>query len=547
MIYCLNPQCNHLNPDTNRHCQKCNSILLINDRYGAIKEIGKGGFGKTFLAVDYGKRNLSRCVIKQLLPSSMNENQKNWQLFAEEANRLKMLNSYQQIPQLIDFIKQNNGYYIIQEFIDGENLAQELLKDGIFNQEKIVKLLKNILPILKEVHQLNIIHRDIKPENIIRKIDNQILYLVDFGASKLLDSEDKFKTATVIGSAEYIAPEQARGKTVFASDLYSLGVTCIHLLTNRSSFDLIDLNNHWIWEQYLTQKISKDLKKIINKMIAFSLNTRYQKVEDIIKDLDNLDKNKLNLSWQNLTIFSILGSIVILFTHKFNLSPPQPVKDTPPDTPINDSIVNTPIDDSSPNIKPNESIKSVEILEKEAIEGLMLLTDIQDQYFRRNGEFLDKNPYLPFANGHIFRIEKLDDRHIAIIALAQEKNLRNFVVMIWGGKPDLPENIAKTKQYKAKDNDWGVFATPSMGLNKSNSPQNAIRFNYCETEKPVSKFPNFSNIKLTDSLPLSYEELSCPEGYIYSLLFLEIMSQKAAEIPPSIIYDIEGDNLRIKQ
>lgn len=509
-IYCLNPDCNELNFDTHTHCQECNSSLLVNDRYGVIKEIGRGGFGKTFLAIDYREKNLSRCVIKQFLPSLQNQNLKNWQVFKEEVNSLKMLNSSPQIPQLIDFVEQENRYYIIQEFIDGENLENELVKDGVFNQEKIVKLLKNILAILKEVHHINIIHRDIKPQNIIRRIDNQTLYLVDFGASKLLDKEDRFKTATVIGSAEYIAPEQARGKTVFASDLYSLGVTCIHLLTNRSSFDLIDLNNRWIWEEYLTEKISRDLKEILNKMISFSLNTRYQKVEEVIKDLDNLGKRKLRLSWQTLTTFGILGSIGLIL------------------------INNTPQ-------------KTVEILEKEAIEGLMLLTDIQDKYFSENGYFLEKNPYLPFARGHLFRMQKLDDRHIAIIALATENNLRNFVVMIWGGKPDLPENIEKTKQYKPKNDDWGVLASPNISLNKSTTPQNAIRFNYCETEKPIAKFPNFSNVKLTDSLPLSYQELSCPEGYVYSLLFLEIMSQKAAETPPAIIYDINGENLRIKK
>jgi serine/threonine protein kinase len=520
MIYCLNPECNYLNLDTNTHCQKCNSSLRLDDRYEAIKEIGKGGFGKTFLGIDYGKRNLSRCVIKQFLPSVQNQQD----LFKEETSRLKMLNFSGQIPQLIDFIEQKNRYYIIQEFIEGENLEEELVKEGIFNQEKIVKLLKNILAILKEVHQLNIIHRDIKPQNIIRRIDNQTLYLVDFGASKLLNKEDKFKTATVIGSAEYVAPEQARGKTVFASDLYSLGVTCIHLLTNRSSFDLIDLNNQWIWEEYLTEKISWDLKEIINKMISFSLNTRYQKVEEVIKDLDNIGKRKRRLSWQILTRFGLLGLIIFIVTNKFSLFPS-----------VVEKIVN------------NNLSKNVTILEKEAIEGLMLLTDIQDKYFSKNGEFLDNNLSLPFAKGHLFRIQKLDDRHIAIIALATENNLRNFVVMIWGGKPDLPENIEKIKQYKPKNNDWGVLASPNMSFNQSTKSQNTIRFNYCETKKPLANFPDFSNIKLTNSLPLSYEELSCPEGYVYSLSFIEIMSQKAGETSPSIIYDIKGKNVQIKK
>jgi len=434
-----------------------------------------------------------------------------------------MLNSYEKVPNFYGFFEQENRFYIIQQFIDGENLAIELKKNGKFNQEQIIKILRELLLILQFVHQNNIIHRDIKPENIIRKFNNQDLYLVDFGASKLLTSADVTKTATVIGSAEYIAPEQARGKPVFASDIYSLGVTCVHLLTNRSIFDLIDLNNNWIWEQYLTEKIDKKLIKIINKMIAFPLNQRYQSVEYVIRDLDNLA--------QKLSPYAILIGVIstlslTLFSFLKLPSPPENVISEPP--------------------IPAKESKSIKEREKEAIEGLMLLTNIQENFLIDKGEFLEKNIHLPFAKGHLFKTQKLDNQHIAIMAIAIEKDLRNFLVMIWGGKPDLPENMEKTKNYQPKNDDWGVLASPNISFKKSQLPQKTIRFNYCETEKPVNKFPNFSDLKLDDSLPLSYQELPCPTGYVYSLLFLEVMSSKSAETLPAIIYDIDGENLRIK-
>lgn len=509
MIHCLNPECNHINSDRETNCQQCNRSLLIDNRYGAIKVIGKGGFGKTFLGKDYHSKNLSPCVIKQLLPSPQNQNQKNWQLFQEEATRLQSLNSYPQIPKLFGFFIQEKKYYIIQEFIDGETLALELKKTGYFTEEKIIKLLDELLPILKSIHKNNIIHRDIKPENIIRKSDNQKLYLVDFGASKLLEKEDRSKTGTVIGSPEYVAPEQARGKAVLASDIYSLGVTCIHLLTNRSAFDLIDLNNNWIWQQYINQKISFDLKEILDKMIDFSLNKRYQNVDQVINDLHNLGRRKIKLSLPIVSSLGLLGISGIL------------------------SLI--------------LSQKPTKVLEKQALEGLILLTNIQDQYYQKNGEFLDKNFYLPFAQGHVFTLKKITDHRLAIIALAKQKNLKNFVTMIWGGQQDLPANLAKIESYKPKNDDWGVLQSPNMSREKPISPQYTIRFNHCETEKPEQKFPNFESLNTEDSLPLSYDELACPVGYVYSISMMEVMGEYSAKVLPAIIYELDGDNLRINQ
>ena len=155
------------------------------------------------------------------------------------------------------------------------------------------------MPVLQFCHSQNVIHRDIKPENIIRRrglagrstvISERNpgnLVLVDFGASKVATNADINKTGTSIGSPEYVAPEQIRGKALFASDIYSLGVTCIHLLTGKSPFDLHDIhNNVWIWRNFLKTPISKELGQILDKMLETIPARRYQVVEEVLQDLN---------------------------------------------------------------------------------------------------------------------------------------------------------------------------------------------------------------------------------------------------------------------
>lgn len=292
MSYCLNPDCQKpQNPTKVKLCQTCRSKLLLKDRYRALKPIGQGGFGRTFLAIDEDKPSKPRCVIKQFLPVEKqvrgNNSQKASELFEQESKRLDQLGKHSQIPELLAYTTQNNRQYLVQEFIDGYNLSQVIQIEGTFSDRKIRNLLNSLLPLLHFIHSHNVIHRDIKPENIIRR-QNGELVLVDFGAAKFATGTALLKTGTSIGSPEYIAPEQARGKTVFASDLYSLGVTCIYLLTQVSPFDLFDPGeNAWIWRQYLVNnEISDELGKILDKMIENATNRRYQFAAEVLKDFN---------------------------------------------------------------------------------------------------------------------------------------------------------------------------------------------------------------------------------------------------------------------
>ncbi len=314
MSYCLNPDCPQPeNYETNQFCQECGFNLLLQERYRAIKLIGHGGFSRTFLAVDEQE---SACVIKQLWTKNLSSEaaKKAIALFQQEARRLEELGQHPQIPSLLAHFEQDQCLYLVQEFIEGTNLAKVVEEEGTFTPTEIWQLLDEILPVLKFIHEHQIIHRDIKPENIMRRrstgltspptlqgeesnispfpIRESQLVLVDFGSAKVVTGINSLKAGTRIGSPEYVAPEQARGKAVFASDLYSLGVSCIYLLTGIPPFNLFDvINDGWAWRDYLTQDVSTSLAQILDKLLQNALTRRFHSVDEVMQAMDEARKS----------------------------------------------------------------------------------------------------------------------------------------------------------------------------------------------------------------------------------------------------------------
>ncbi|MEQ9623836.1 protein kinase domain-containing protein [Coleofasciculus chthonoplastes] len=285
--YCINPNCsNPENSTTQNFCPTCGTKLILAERYRPLRLLGAGGLGRTLLAEDTSQPSIPYCAIKQLYPQGQNNSPKATQLFHQEAERLQELGNHPQIPEFLAYFEHDNCQYIVQEFIDGQNLNQELAQLGAFSEKQVRSLLSDLLPVLQFIHQGNVIHRDIKPENIIRRRRDNKLVLVDFGAAKYATWTILAKTGTTIGSAGYAAPEQTFGKAVFASDIYSLGVTCIHLLTQIQPFDLYEpLESGFIWRQYLVNNpISQDLAELLDKMINPVMKQRYQSVEQVLQD-----------------------------------------------------------------------------------------------------------------------------------------------------------------------------------------------------------------------------------------------------------------------
>ncbi len=292
MSYCINPHCKKpQNSKTTDFCRSCGNKLLLKDRYRAVKPIGQGGFGKTFLATDEDKPSKPYCVIKQFFPQIEGTDaiKKGAELFAREAMQLEELGEHEQIPALFAYFAEDSRQYLIQEFIDGENLAGELADSGAYDESYIISLLQDLLKVLEFVHSRNVIHRDIKPENIIRPQDNGQLVLVDFGASKAVTAGTLGQVGTAIGSVGYVAPEQAVGRATFASDIYSLGVTSIHLLTGVNPGELYDnYQGVWQWRNYLQKGISNGLAQILDKMLIDNSQLRYQSAGEVRPDLEKL-------------------------------------------------------------------------------------------------------------------------------------------------------------------------------------------------------------------------------------------------------------------
>ncbi len=305
MSYCLNPNC----PQPQNHgeekiCKACGSQLLLKDRYRAISFLDSGGMSRNFLAIDTDMPEERRCVIKQFFPAPQvlddrEAFEKSVELFQREGAQLDRLgNESKQIPQLFAYLEQERRFYLIQEFIDGQNLYKELEETGAYSEEKIRQLLDDLLPILQFVHDRGVIHRDIKPENIMRRKNGQLV-LIDFGMSKHLNST-VMSRGTTGGTMGYAPPEQIRAGVAYpASDIYALGATCIHLLTDITPDRLYDfISNKWMWRQELAAQertIDETLGRAIDRMLMNEVQDRHQSISCIVEALASPPPNNWRL------------------------------------------------------------------------------------------------------------------------------------------------------------------------------------------------------------------------------------------------------------
>ncbi len=294
MICCLNPNCQQpLNPENETFCTSCGTKLvpLLRGHYRPMRPLGQGGFARTYLAVDEDRLK-TPCVIKQFSPQIQGTNSldKAIRLFNQEAVRLHELGEHPQIPTLLAYFEQDKYLYLVQQFIEGQTLFQELHRQGIFSEQKIRQVLGDILPVLKFIHERQIVHRDITPANIIRRQIDGRLVLIDFGIAKQLRDTTQIQPGTRIGTEGYAPLEQLRSGQVYpASDIYSLGATCIHLLTGIKPEELYNpLQGRWIWRDYLVKKginVSDRLTQILEKMLKDLVSDRYQSADEILNDI----------------------------------------------------------------------------------------------------------------------------------------------------------------------------------------------------------------------------------------------------------------------
>lgn len=300
MSYCVNPSCPHpKNPDNATVCQACGSKLRLKDRYQILGILGKGGFGATFATVDMSLPGNPLCVVKQLRPSSEDPNvfRMAKQLFEREAETLGRVGNHPQVPRLLDYFEENKHFYLVQEYVKGHNLHQEVKKSGPFTETGVKQFLSELLPIIKYIHAQKVIHRDIKPANLIRRQTDKKLVLIDFGAVKNQvntivannNSEQSAFTAFAVGTAGFAPPEQMAMRPVYASDLYAVGVTAVYLLTGKSPKEMNcdPETGELIWETWV--QIDESLATVLKKLLEVSVKHRYKSAQEVLDALEMSD------------------------------------------------------------------------------------------------------------------------------------------------------------------------------------------------------------------------------------------------------------------
>jgi tetratricopeptide (TPR) repeat protein len=270
----------------------------LRHRYKIIQPLGRGGFGKTYLAEDTDKLN-ERCVVKQLTYQSSSDwtNQKAVQLFEREAQQLQQLGIHPQIPALIAYFEEEGCLYLVQQFIEGQNLYQILDQQGSFSGEQVWELLLGLLPVLQFIHQQGVIHRDIKPDNIMQCPEDGKYVLIDFGVAKLITQTAMDHPGTVIGSPGYAPLEQMRmGIATASNDLFGLGTSCFHLLSGTSPSSLwTEYGYSWLenWQDYLSESLSPPLQKVLTRLLQKNNALRYQSAKAVLEDLQPLPSSQI--------------------------------------------------------------------------------------------------------------------------------------------------------------------------------------------------------------------------------------------------------------
>ncbi|QYX33813.1 serine/threonine protein kinase [Sphaerospermopsis torques-reginae] len=263
---------------------------LLDHRYQVIRILATGGFGQTYIAEDTRRPGNPICVVKHLKPASTDQKifETAKRLFNSEAETLEKLGNHDQIPRLLAYFDENQEFFLVQEYIDGHTLTEELIPGQPWNQNQVMQLLLEVLEILEFVHQQGVIHRDIKPDNIIRRAADYKLVLVDFGAVKQLRSPlvsvGAQLTATVaIGTPGYMPTEQGQGKPRPNSDIYSLGIIAIQALTGvpANQFPEDPHTGEILWQHFIP--VNYRLAEILSKMVRYHFKDRYQTATEALQ------------------------------------------------------------------------------------------------------------------------------------------------------------------------------------------------------------------------------------------------------------------------
>jgi serine/threonine protein kinase len=266
----------------------------LTGRYKIVKQLGGGGFSHTFIAEDGYLPDRPTCVIKQLKPASSQAEilKISRELFDNEAKVLYRLGRHECIPSLLAHFEEDEEFFLAQELIEGDVLTQEIKRGECLGEQYTIDFLTDILHTLDFVHRQQVIHRDIKPSNLIRRASDRKIVLIDFGAVKEVSTQPISQlghtSSLVIGSPGYMPNEQYSGKTMFASDIYAIGVISIQALTGLLPNQIPEdqITSEFCWRD--RAKVTPTLADVIDKMVRFDFRQRYQSANEVLEALQPL-------------------------------------------------------------------------------------------------------------------------------------------------------------------------------------------------------------------------------------------------------------------
>ena len=272
---------------------------LLTGRYLILEKLGAGGFSETYLARDKYLPRHPLCVVKclKLPPHSTISLEIAHRLFETEAHLLEQFGQHHnQIPTLFAYVQEQDSTYLVQEYIEGEDLSTGLRQGKRFTLKAAIALLLEMLPVLDYIHSQRVIHRDISPSNLIRRRRDGKMVLIDFGAAYCLsENESRMQPdndlSLEIGTPGYMPDEQRLGMAQTNSDLYGLGILVIHLLTgvDPQQFKQDLISGELDWQRYLQpSSVPLELTTILDRMVRSRVSDRYQQASEVLNDLQAL-------------------------------------------------------------------------------------------------------------------------------------------------------------------------------------------------------------------------------------------------------------------
>ncbi len=269
---------------------------ILGNRYQIIKKIGDGGMAFVYQAKD---KLLNRIVAVKVLRPEFVDDKDFLAKFKREAEAVANI-THPNIVNVYDVGQEGKVHYIVMEYVDGQNLKEIIKNEGVLDEYTALDITKQIAQALSAAHKKGVIHRDIKPHNILISSEERQVKVADFGIAKAVSNSTITNIGSIIGSVHYFSPEQAKGQPVANNaDLYSLGIVLYEMLIGRVPFRgdspisiaLQHINEEIEFTPEEKTKIPHSIRTLISKMTEKSAEDRYQSAEEVIEDIEYIEKN----------------------------------------------------------------------------------------------------------------------------------------------------------------------------------------------------------------------------------------------------------------